>query len=434
MKINVASNLNQDKICLFKPRQYRYRYLYQKISLASCILYTGTGSLVLEYFANAATVDFRLYHKTLMFAKLPKCLLGLARPMPRGLIISFDAAKVAAMGPWLVGTTHPVHLPVPEQRLCSTADTAVLSMDLLKDLRSRTGAPIVDCKKALIQVGGNDIQKAMDWLREHGAAKTASKVAGRVCEEGLVGLQIATTSKHAVLIKIAAETDFAGRSATFVQLVSDVAGALLHSPALPIAGATPSTVETEKDATSSIMNATTADGTKTVQALLDDAIVSIRENISVSNVIALEGSQATSVWVGYVHNRVNHSIDAGTAAAVVELAPLENMNISHETMLSAGKKLAMHIVASRPSYRTVLDIPENVLEKERTILTNQLGDAHGKPAEIVEKIVQGKLRKFYESVCLTEQAHVIEEGNPKIATHLANLGITLLRYEAMSIS
>jgi elongation factor Ts len=138
------------------------------------------------------------------------------------------------------------------------------------------------------------------------------------------------------------------------------------------------------------------------------------------------------VLVGYVHNRVDNAVAAGTAAAVVELVPLKEA-VTEETLQTAGKKLAMHIVASRPAYLTVADVPADVLDKEKEILTKQIGDS-GKPAAIVEKIVQGKLRKFYESVCLTEQAHMIEEGNPNIAKCLAEQGIAVKRFEALSIS
>lgn len=308
-------------------------------------------------------------------------------------------------------------------------------MDLLKDLRGRTGAPIVDCKKAL-QEAANNLPKAMDWLREHGAAKASSKVAGRTTLEGLVGLQIANDGQKAALVKVTSETDFAGRSALFVRLVAGVADATLHAT---------SSVSLNDDDEDNLplLSAQKASNGKTVQTLLDEAIVAIRENIAVADAIQLQssGSDASrGVLVGYVHNRVDMAVPAGTAAAVVELVPLATGQATKtfaaataESLQTAGKKLAMHIVAARPSYLTISDIPSDVLNKEKEILTKQLADS-GKPADIIEKIVQGKLRKFYESVCLTEQAHMIEEGNPKISKSLAEQGIAVKRFEALSIS
>lgn len=350
-------------------------------------------------------------------------------------------------------------------RLFSSATASALSntplppplsvMELLKDLRAKTGAPIVDCKKALQECGGSggnnnnsaDLQKAVDWLREHGAAKASSKVAGRETAEGLVGLLISEPENDtAALVKVAAETDFAGRSATFVQLVASVAEATLNNRNAHVCGGGSPLLDDPSHTSNDIMEAKASNG-KTVKDLLNDAIVAIRENISVPDALYLETTSRTTgsttqnkgVWVGYVHNRVDHAVPAGTAAAVVELVPLASSEanaktVTPETLQAVGKKLAMHIVAARPTYLTISDIPAHVLEKERMILTKQLGESHGKPAEIVEKIVQGKLRKFYESVCLTEQAHMIEEGNPKISECLADQGIMVARFEALSIS
>jgi elongation factor Ts len=336
---------------------------------------------------------------------------------------------------------RPLLIGAPQTtRFSSGTAAATLSMDLLKDLRARTGAPIVECKKALLQ-GANDLQNAVDWLREHGAAKASSKVAGRESVEGLVGLSVSPTLRAAALVKIASETDFAGRSAQFVQLVSDIADATLQLPE--------QSGENPRFNVSSMLPESCAskDG-KTVKQLLDDAIVAIRENISVADAWHLNSSTPDSIWVGYVHNRVDATVAAGTAAAVVELAPLHvdadktdtasttTTDVEQlERMQAIGKKLAMHIVAARPTYLSIPDIPADVVEKERTILTNALGDAQsGKPADIVAKIVNGKLRKFYESVCLLEQEHMIEEGNPKVSKHLAECGLRIVGYESLSIA
>lgn len=310
---------------------------------------------------------------------------------------------------------HNNHVSICISTTRGTRSFGTLSMDLLKELRARSGAPIVDCKKALQNVSNNDLNAAMDWLREHGAAKASSKVEGRETTEGLVALGISDDCRSATLVKVASETDFAGRSAKFLELVLNVADTALEANG---------TVSEESILSSS------RDG-KTVKDRLDEAIVAIRENISVTNAVKVECEKAGMIVVGYVHNRVGQSM-AGTAAAVVELAPL-NDKVSVETMQSVGKKLAMHIVAARPQYLTPDSVPSDVLEREKDILMKQQ-EGSGKSLEILEKVVQGRLRKFYESICLVEQPHMIEDKNPKVGKHLKDQGIAVTRFEALSIS
>lgn len=303
---------------------------------------------------------------------------------------------------------------------------ATASMDLLKELRTLSGAPIVDCKKAL-QNSDDNINAAMDWLREHGAAKTSSKVQGRVTTEGLVAIKVSDDGKSASIVRVSSETDFAGRSAKFVDFVMNVAHATLE------------TNDVGKLDSTSVL-ASQYNG-KTVKDMLDEAIVAIRENISVADAIKLDSKDG--IFVGYVHNKINSS-DAGTSAAIVEIAPIEgNMNASTETLQMAGKKLAMHIVAARPQYLAPTDVPVDEVRKEKDILMKQLlsddDDAANaknkkKSPEMLEKIVEGKLRKFYEIVCLTEQSHMIEEKNPKVGKVLSNLDVTVNNFTTLSIS
>jgi len=299
------------------------------------------------------------------------------------------------------------------------------SMELLKSLRSQSGAPIVDCKKAL-QHADNDIPAALRWLREHGAAKASSKLQGREASEGLVGLTVSDDGKSACLVKLASETDFAGRSSMCVDLVLTVAEAASSSS--NVVG------QLEGDA---VLNTKCirADG-KTIKDLLDEAIVAIRENLSLPTVIRLEAKAAAGgILVGYVHNRVDSSRTAGTAAAVVEVAPLEGKDVPTNILLATGKKLAMHVVAARPQYLRPDDVPANEVKKEKEILTKQAEeDSSDKPPEIVEKIVLGRMRKFYEEVCLTEQPHMIEEKNPKVGKVLNDQGIAVKQFVSLSIT
>lgn len=292
-------------------------------------------------------------------------------------------------------------------------------MDLIKDLRATSGAPIVDCKKALAN-SNNDLKLALVWLREQGAAKVSSKVGDREAKDGLVGVKISDNNKAASLVQVASETDFAGRSSTFVDLVTFCADAALEakdaSGLLDVADL----LKAEHDS-------------KTVEEAVNEAIVSIRENLSLSVAVRLEAEEA-GVVVGYVHGRVLPS-QAGTAAALLDLAPIDgnHQSFDEETLLDIGKKLAMHIVAAKPQYQNIQGVPQDAVEAERELLEKQIGDSK-KPPEIVKKIVEGRLRKFYESICLLEQSHMIEEGNPKIGKHLQDLGVRLNTFHLVSVA
>jgi elongation factor Ts len=277
----------------------------------------------------------------------------------------------------------------------------------------------VDCKKALAN-SNNDLNAALDWLREHGAAKVSSKVGDREAKEGLVGLTISNDHKSASLVQVSSETDFAGRSEAFVHLVSFCADAALQKK--DINGAVQA---------SDLLSATR--DSKTVQEAMDEAKVAIRENLQLGNILSLS-AQDNGVLVGYVHGRVLPS-NAGTAAAIVDLSPDDDgkKSVGQDLLLETGKKLAMHIVAAKPQYLNPESVPTDILEGEKNILKKQLEDSK-KPPEIFEKIVSGKIRKFYETVCLTEQAHMIEEDNPKISKNLKDLGIKLNRFEILSIN
>ena len=290
------------------------------------------------------------------------------------------------------------------------ASSSSSNMDLLKKLRHQTGAPVVDCKKALAATS-NEVSAAVDWLREHGVAKVSAKVAGRATTEGLVALHVSATGATAALVRVASETDFASRSPNFVRLIQAVAAATL-----------------QEGEVAAIQN-------ETVKAELDDAMVAIRENLSIAKAVQWQvSSNDGCMLVGYVHNKVDSAMSdkaaVGMSAALVEVHGLNQPNA--EAMQAVGKRLAMHIVAARPTYCTPEDVPQEEVEKERAILTKQVADS-GKPHDIVAKMVEGRLRKFYEAVCLTEQEHMIEEGNPKIGSYLEKQGMTVKRFELESI-
>lgn len=295
---------------------------------------------------------------------------------------------------------------------------------LIKELRTQTGAPMVECKKALSdpEVDG-DLAKAAEWLRKHGSAKAASKLTGREARDGLVGVLTSADGQSASIVRVASETDFSARSEAFGKLVEDVAGA-----ALALDG-----VQGTIDVEGALLPASTANGT--VKAALDEAILAIRENLQISEADRMSAAGGSdSVLTGYVHGRIPGSDCAGTSAAVVEIAKIDDSSMAtKEEMVDAGKKLAMHVVAAKPTYLNPDAVPADVLEKEKAILMEQMADS-GKPSDILEKIVTGRMRKFYEGVCLTDQAHMVEEGNPKIAKALSDKGLEVKSFQYKSIA
>jgi len=329
--------------------------------------------------------------------------------------------------------------------LLNTTTTANKSstMQLIKKLRSATGAPMVECKKAISAQGvDGNYEKANEWLRKNGSAKAASKLAGRDASEGLVG--IAISEGVGAIVRVSSETDFASRSPVFSSLVQTVAdGAIILSRRSRHRSS--SNDDVSPSSSSSVVDvmdvedllATTlvgGDDTESVKDVLDDAVLAIRENLQIANVTAIVPGRSDAVLAGYVHGKVGDGTTlAGTAAAIVELVPTNSKKTSSrsvEDIQEIGRKLAMHIVAAKPTYLSPDQIPDTVLEKEREILLEQMGTDSGKTKDILDKIVSGRMRKFYEQVCLMEQAHMVEDGNPKISKLMKTLGLEVVQFES----
>jgi len=285
---------------------------------------------------------------------------------------------------------------------------------------------MVECKKALSDpdVDG-DLTKAADWLRKHGSAKASSKVSGREASEGMVGVTVSPDGRSASIVRVASETDFASRSDAFGRLVEDVAVAAMN-----LGGG-----DGPVDVDGALLPAS-VEGGGTVKDALDEAILAIRENLQISEAISLSSSSSPSddsVLVGYVHGRLPGSDCAGTAAAVVEIGRAgDGSTATDEDMRDAGKKLAMHVVAAKPEYLSPDTVPEDAVEKEKAVLMEQVADS-GKPPEIVDKMMTGRMRKYYEGVCLTEQPHMVEEGSPKVSKVLGKMGMEVRRFEKTSV-
>jgi elongation factor Ts len=268
-----------------------------------------------------------------------------------------------------------------------------VSASMVKELRSISGAPMMDCKKALEdpEVVGN-IEKALEWLRLKGHASAAKK-ADREANEGLVGVCIG--KKSGALVQISSETDFVARNDLFQQLVSELTATALSSDSTGV-------IDVEQFLQSTLL------GTEdTVSDRVIHVGATVRENIGVHRAARL--AVDCGVVTNYVHNAICPGM--GTSGAIVALETDSEAN--QEALQQIGKKLAMHIVAAKPEFLDPASVPEAVVNKEKELLAEEIKES-GKPANIIDKIITGRLSKFYTNTCLLEQPHMIEEGNPKV--------------------
>ncbi|WP_395709822.1 translation elongation factor Ts [Reyranella sp.] len=256
---------------------------------------------------------------------------------------------------------------------------AEITASLVKELREKTGAGMMDCKRALGEVQG-DLEKAVDWLRTKGLSAAAKK-AGRVAAEGLVG--VAARGNRGAVVEVNAETDFVGRNETFQKFVSATAGIAL---------------ETAADMTR--IAAAPFPGTgRDVQGELTNLIATIGENMSLRRAAAL--SVSDGVVAGYMHNSV--APDLGKIGVLVALESTGDK----AKLAGIAKQLAMHVAAANPQSLTVADLDAAAIERERAVLAEKAGQT-GKAADIVAKMVEGGLRKFHQEVVLLEQLFVID--------------------------
>jgi len=254
---------------------------------------------------------------------------------------------------------------------------ATITATMVKDLREKTGAGMMDCKAALNEAQG-DMEAAVDWLRARGLAKAAKK-AGRVAAEGLIGL--AADAKQAALVEVNSETDFVARNQKFQEMVSAIAAA-----ALKVKG------DVDK-----LASAKYGSGKATVAATIKEMIGSIGENMTLRRAAHL--SAAKGVVASYMHNTIAPGL--GKIGVIVALESAGNA----EQLKSFGRQIAMHIAAANPQAVAVDSLDKAVIERERAVLTDQAKES-GKPPPVIEKMVEGRLRKFYEEVVLLAQAFV----------------------------
>jgi len=257
-----------------------------------------------------------------------------------------------------------------------------ISAAMVKDLREKTGAGMMDCKKALSETDG-DMEAAIDWLRAKGISK-ADKKSGRTAAEGLIG--IAGKGPKAIVVEVNSETDFVARNDTFQKLVEGIAEVGLGT-----------------DGSVEAVSAATYPATgKSVADTIRDAIATIGENMNLRRSAML--SVDNGVVATYVHNAVGENL--GKLGVLVALKSTGNA----EALNAIGRQIAMHVAATNPLSLTKDDVDPAVADRERKVFSEQARES-GKPENIIEKMVEGRMRKFYEEVALLSQAFVI---NPDV--------------------
>lgn len=272
---------------------------------------------------------------------------------------------------------------------------AEITAALVKDLREKSGAGMMDCKKALAETGG-DLEAAVDWLRKKGLAAAAKK-AGRVAAEGLVAVAAAGTK--AAVIELNAETDFVARNDQFQNLAEGIAKVAL-------------TVDGDVD----VLKAAAFPGSdRTVEGEVTNAIATIGENMN------LRRSAGLSVGAGVVSSYIHTAVKPGLGKIGVLVALESEGDVAK--LEEVGKQIAMHVAAANPLFLDTASVDTASLDRERDVLADQ-ARASGKPEEIIAKMVEGRLRKYYEEVCLLEQIFVID-GESKISKVVEGLAKTV---------
>ncbi len=280
---------------------------------------------------------------------------------------------------------------------------AEITAAAVKELREKTGAGMMDCKRALTESGG-DAEAAFDWLRKKGLSAAAKK-SGRVAAEGLVG--VASMANKAAMVEVNAETDFVARNETFQALVQTVAQIALE-------------VGDDVEA----IRAAPFPGTgRTVAEELTHLVATIGENMNLRRAKVL--AVPHGVVATYVHNALKPGLGKIGVLVAVESA---NEQSALETL---GRQVGMHVASTRPDALDVDAVDPAALEREKAVLTEQ-ARASGKPDAIIEKMVEGRIRKYYEEVVLLEQVWV-HDGESRVRAVVKKAGAILAGFERFQL-
>ncbi|WP_421723687.1 translation elongation factor Ts [Bauldia sp.] len=277
-----------------------------------------------------------------------------------------------------------------------------ISATQVKELRDQTGAGMMDCKTALTETDG-DIEAAIDWLRAKGLSKAAKK-AGRVAAEGLIG--IATAPGRAVMVEVNSETDFVARNAEFQSLVAGIAKAALSTDG----------------SVNAVAAAKMPDSEQTVEDALQAAIATIGENMTLRRAAVVEVDPG--VVATYVHNAAAPNL--GKIGVIVGVASEGDS----DKLSTLGKQIAMHIAAASPLAVREEEVHPDVVAREKAIFSEQARES-GKPEAIIEKMVEGRIRKFYEEVVLLSQAFVVDADKTvgeAVATNDAGAAVNITEF------
>jgi elongation factor Ts len=259
---------------------------------------------------------------------------------------------------------------------------AEITASLVKELREKTGAGMMDCKKALTETSG-DLEGAVDWLRKKGLAAAAKK-AGRVAAEGLVA--VATADTVGAVVEVNSETDFVARNERFQAFANEAARQAL----------------TGNGDLNTLLQAQYPDTGRTIAEEVTHMVATIGENMNLRRIARIE--VGSGVVASYVHNAL-----APNLGKIGVLVGLESTG-DRVRLAELGRQIAMHIAAARPEALNIEDVDSSALDRERSVLADQ-ARASGKPEEIIAKMVEGRLRKYYEEVVLLEQVYVIDGEN-----------------------
>ncbi|WP_207538395.1 translation elongation factor Ts [Sabulicella rubraurantiaca] len=272
---------------------------------------------------------------------------------------------------------------------------AEITAAMVRDLRDQTGAGMMDCKKALTETGG-DMEAAIDWLRKKGLSAAAKK-SGRVAAEGLVGT--ASGPGVAAMVEVNAETDFVARNETFQAFVSEVAGLALSVG----------------DDIEKLKAATYPGTTHSTQEELTRLVATIGENMTIRRAKVFRVDRGTVAT--YMHNAVKPGL-----GKIGVLVALEGAG-EGEVMELLGRQIGMHVAATRPEALDVNAVDPSALERERAVLTEQ-ARASGKPDAVIQKMIEGRIRKYYEEVVLLEQVWV-HDGESRVRAVVEKAGLNL---------
>ncbi len=268
-----------------------------------------------------------------------------------------------------------------------------ITASMVKELREATGAGMMDAKKALSETNG-DMEAAQDWLRTKGLAKAAKK-SGRIAAEGLVG--VAVDGATGVAVEINSETDFVAKNAEFQGMVAQITTAALGAH--------------------SVDELNGADvGGKPVSTVLTDAIAKIGENMTLRRMARIEGDTVAA----YVHNAATEGM--GKIGVLVALKGADT---------GIGKQLAMHIAATNPASLSQADLDPAMIEREKSVLTEQARES-GKPEAVIEKMIEGRMKKFFEEVTLLGQKFVMDPDKT-VADVAKDAGVEILGFVRMEV-